>query len=76
MKLLFKVRIYNPVDIAERLTEKKPFFKMLSGGVYAVMKQYNKKGVLMPTAFYRVDKDRRPWRVVKKERQSARRATA
>ena len=60
------IRLYNSEDVAKTLTEAQPFFKMYSGGVYAVaLNKFNK-----PANFLRMDKDRRPV----KERKAARRA--
>lgn len=45
-------------DVAARLSAKNPFFKMRSGGTYAVGLQRNRKGNLVPSHFIRVDKPR------------------
>lgn len=56
--------LYRVEDVAKILTKEKPFFKMHSGGVYAVALTGG-----IPTHFVRVDKDRRPWRLVRLERR-------
>lgn len=64
--------IYRVADVAEHLSEKVPFFKMKSGGTFAIAIKRNRKGVMAPANFIRVDKDRRPWRERKQMRRKAR----
>lgn len=59
-------------DVAARLSDKKPFFKMRSGGVYAVGLARNRKGKVVPCNFIRYDKDRRPVKLRKRMRRAAR----
>lgn len=65
------VVVYRPETVAKILNEKNPFFEMRSGGIYAVAMT---DGV--PTHFVRVDKDRRPRRQRKRDRQYERRIKA
>lgn len=58
---------YSVQQIAPLLNEKKPYFKMRSGGTYAVATTSG-----MATHFIRVDKDRRPRRERKRARRTAR----
>lgn len=54
--------IYNVEDVATKLSEKQPMFRMKSGGVYCILNG----------GFVRVDKDRRPRRERKRTRRTAR----
>jgi hypothetical protein len=54
---------WNVERMAEILSKEKPFFRMTSGGIYAVMN----------SQFVRVDKDRRPRKERKRARRTARR---
>jgi hypothetical protein len=67
-----KCRIYRPAEIVNMLKEGQPFFKMASGGKYAVMVRRNKAGKEIPACFLRVDKDRRPRKERKRMKQMAR----
>ncbi len=64
--------VYRVADVAAVLSEKQPFFKMRSGGTFAIAMKRNRKGELAPANFIRVDKDRRPWRERKAMRRQAR----
>lgn len=63
-------------DTAAQLSEKKPFFKMRSGGTYAVatrpVLQDDGKFEDVPTHFIRVDKNRTPLKKRKRTRRAAR----
>lgn len=54
--------------MAERLSKKTPFFKMQGGGVYACAVNKEGEGIY----FIRVDKDRRPVKIRKRERRNIR----
>ena len=60
--------LYAVSDVAKKVSEEKPYFKMYSGGVYAV----GAADPELPTHFIRVDKDRRPRRERKRMRRMAR----
>lgn len=62
-------------DVAAFLSAAKPFFKMRSGGTYAVRttrKLVDGKMQDVPTNFIRVDKDRTPLKQRKRMRRAAR----